>query len=650
MALVAVTAAVSVPLAIHLASDDAAPAASSAAPAPAPAGRLAGALAATATDTPSPKAPLLAGASLDLQVTGVGGVPAQGVEAVVVTVTAVDATAETFLTVWPTGEARPLASALNPGPGRTVANTVVARVSAEGRVSIFNRSGAVHVVVDVLGWLATGAGMHTQTPIRLFDSRTTVIVAAGATVPVAVAGHAGVPADARAVVANLTATDATAASYVTAWPAGTARPFASNLNPAPGRTVANLVVVALGADGSISLFNNAGSVHLVLDVLGWLGPDGGYVGSAPTRLFDSRTRPAGPLTADAAVAVAVVEALTSGPAPGPTTTTSIGAPTTTSVAPTTVAPTTTTVGPTTVAPSRPTTLPPVPVPVPASADATAAIVNVTATGASGDTYLVTWPTGGERPATSSLNPSVGPAQANTVIVGLGTGRSVSVYNHAGKVDIVVDLLGSLTASSGIHPLAPARLLDTRPADVHHAFPVALTVTPRPSYVHDHHDYPATDIFADCGAPVLSPVDGVVVHVRRTDSYVPSVGNPATLGGRSIAILGDDGVRYYGSHLESFVDGVAVGLRVTAGQPVAVLGRTGDAGACHVHFGLSPPCSGVEWQVRRGVIWPGDYLDSWRAGGNLGPATEIAAWSAAHPTACADAQALPTAPQSEDPPG
>ncbi len=618
VAVVAVIAAVSVPLAIHLASDDAAPAASAAVPAPASAGRLAGALAATPTATPSPKAPLFAGASLDLQVTGVGGVPAQGVEAAVLTVTAVDATAETFLTVWPTGDARPFASALNPGPGRTVANTVVARVSADGRVSIFNRSGAVHVVVDVLGWLATGAGMHTQTPIRLFDSRTTAIVAAAATVPVAVAGHAGVPADARAVVANLTATDATVASYVTAWPSGTARPFASNLNPAPGRTVANLVVVTLGGDGSISLFNNAGSVHLVLDVLGWLGPDGGYVGVAPTRLFDSRTRPAGPLTADSAVDVGVA---TTAPAPA--------APTTTTVAPTT-----------------PTTQPP----VPASANATAAIVNVTAAGASGDTYLVTWPTGGERPATSSLNPSVGPAQANTVIVGIGTDRSVSVYNHAGKVDIVVDLLGSLTASSGIHPLAPARLLDTRPADVHHAFPVALTVTPRPSYVHDHHDYPATDIFAGCGSPVLSPVDGVVVHVRRTDAYVPSVGNPATLGGRSIAIFGDDGVRYYGSHLESFVDGVVVGLKVTAGQPVAVLGRTGDAGACHVHFGLSPPCPGVEWKVRRGVIWPGDYLDSWRAGGNLGPATEIAAWSAAHPAACADAQALPTAPQSEDPPG
>ncbi|HRE01041.1 MAG TPA: hypothetical protein PLV68_07050, partial [Ilumatobacteraceae bacterium] len=51
----------------------------------------------------------------------------------------------------------------------------------------------------------------------------------GSTIRVAVAGEGSIPADARAVVANLTVS-ASADVDVTAYPAGTARPLASNLN------------------------------------------------------------------------------------------------------------------------------------------------------------------------------------------------------------------------------------------------------------------------------------------------------------------------------------------------------------------------------------------------------------------------------------
>ena len=64
--------------------------------------------------------------------------------------------------------------------------------------------------------------------------------------------------------------------------------------------------------------------------------------------------------------------------------------------------------------------------------------------------------------------------------------------------------------------------------------------------------------------------------------------------------------------------------------------------CHIHFGLSPDCPAREWTVRRGVIWPAPYLDDWRNARNTSPADEIRAWAAAHPTACADAAADPTA--------
>lgn len=87
-----------------------------------------------------------------LGVTGVGGVPVAGVSAVLVNVTAVAPTSATYLTVWPAGEAMPLASSLNASAGQTVANSVMAKVGADGRVMLFNAAGSTHVVVDAVGY------------------------------------------------------------------------------------------------------------------------------------------------------------------------------------------------------------------------------------------------------------------------------------------------------------------------------------------------------------------------------------------------------------------------------------------------------------------------------------------------------------------
>ena len=210
-----------------------------------------------------------------LQVTGQGGVPASGVSAVVLNVTATEPTATSFLTAWPAGEARPMASNLNYGPGQAVPNLVVVKVGAGGRVDLYNHAGSTHVVVDVAGWYGTeavGAG-GTFTPVapaRLLDSRTGVKVGPGATLALQVTGRGGVPASGvSAVVLNVTATEPTALSFLTAWPAGEARPLASNLNYGPGQTVPNLVVVKVGAGGVVSLYNSSGSTHVVADVAGW---------------------------------------------------------------------------------------------------------------------------------------------------------------------------------------------------------------------------------------------------------------------------------------------------------------------------------------------------------------------------------------------
>ena len=154
----------------------------------------------------------------------------------------------------------------------------------------------------------------------------------------------------------------------------------------------------------------------------------------------------------------------------------------------------------------------------------------------------------------------------------------------------------------------------------------------------HANYPATDIFVDCGADIVSPVNGELLEVRRVNAYDPTVDNPATRGGRSISILGDDGVRYYLAHFDTIVETLAPGVRIVAGQLLGTMGDTGRASACHAHFGISPPCPGKEWAVRRGVIWPYRYLDAWRQGQPTSPADEVAAWLAANPTACDEAMA------------
>lgn len=158
----------------------------------------------------------------------------------------------------------------------------------------------------------------------------------------------------------------------------------------------------------------------------------------------------------------------------------------------------------------------------------------------------------------------------------------------------------------------------------------------------HSTYPATDIFVGCGATLVAPVSGTMLEVRRVDSYDPAVDNPATRGGRSVAILGYDRVRYYMAHFDTIAEGLEPGHGVTAGQVVGTMGETGRASACHLPFSISPPCPGKEWSVRRGVVWPYPYLAAWRNGEQLTPAAEEKAWAEANPDACAEAMADPFA--------
>ena len=230
--------------------------------------------------------PLGPGAFINLQVTGRGGVPLTGASAVVLNVTVTNPTLASYLTVYPAGTPLPLASNLNFPAGATAPNRVVVKLGSAGQVAIFNGLGSTDVVVDVNGWFtdtsnpsATGGTFTGVTPTRILDTRVGTggfhsPLGAGQSIALPVAGFGGVPTMTdqvvpTAAVINVTVIGATSGGYLTVYPNGSALPLASDLNWPAGAIVPNLVVVKLGPDGKIAIFNGMGNTDVIVDVVGW---------------------------------------------------------------------------------------------------------------------------------------------------------------------------------------------------------------------------------------------------------------------------------------------------------------------------------------------------------------------------------------------
>ena len=149
-----------------------------------------------------------------------------------------------------------------------------------------------------------------------------------------------------------------------------------------------------------------------------------------------------------------------------------------------------------------------------------------------------------------------------------------------------------------------------------------------NYARAHHDYAATDILAKKGCKFVSPVNGVIDEVNRVDNWSGKTNLGIDRGGLYVSIIGDDGVRYYGSHLSSVVASIQPGVVVKAGRVLGKIGSTGSARgtAPHLHFGISwpTPTEPNVWWVRRGVVLPFKYLDAWKAGKDLSPVKEVTA--------------------------
>ncbi len=146
-----------------------------------------------------------------------------------------------------------------------------------------------------------------------------------------------------------------------------------------------------------------------------------------------------------------------------------------------------------------------------------------------------------------------------------------------------------------------------------------------TYARAHHNYPATDILTKKGCKFVAPTSGVVDEVNHVDKFSWKTNKGADRGGLSISIVGDDGVRYYGSHLSKIPTEMVPGFRVNVGDVIGYVGNSGDAKglATHVHFGISWPTPAGIWWVRRGELFPWRYLDAWKAGKDVSPAKAVA---------------------------
>ena len=209
-------------------------------------------------------------------VTGSVGVPAGGAEAVVLNVTADDASAPGYVTVWPAGGKAPQVSNINlDHRGQTRANQVIVKLGDGGAISLLTSNGA-HLIVDVVGYFSAGgnrpasrSGLFVPAgPTRLLDTRNDTKPIGGSSTNLAVVGQRGVPAvGVLAIVANATVVDAAAPGFVTVYPQGQAEPNTSNLNIEGGQTIANHVTT-LVQDGGVTLQTTV-DAHLLVDLAGW---------------------------------------------------------------------------------------------------------------------------------------------------------------------------------------------------------------------------------------------------------------------------------------------------------------------------------------------------------------------------------------------
>jgi hypothetical protein len=277
----------------------------------------------------------------------------------------------------------------------------------------------------------TQAVYAPKDPFRVADTRPASgkplqgqSLGAGRSDNVPIVGVDGVPANATAVVLNVTTTNCTAPSYITAYPGGTSVPLASNLNFTAGQTIANLVTVPIGLNGGVGIYNHSGRADVIVDLEGYFVPGaapstGLYNPVAPARLTDTRPGSGQPNSGNTlstgTTRVVQVDGVGGVPVSG----------------------------------------------------VSSVVLNVTAVNPWLPSFLTAFADGTPRPLASNLNFTPGRAVPNRVIVPVSAGGKVDIFNQQGRVDVVVDVGGWFTGPGGttgwrFTAVQPTRFADTRP--------------------------------------------------------------------------------------------------------------------------------------------------------------------------------------------
>ena len=271
---------------------------------------------------PGPKPATPDQQTFDIDLLGQGGVPDDpaGVLAVVVNITVTEPTGAGWLNAYGAGSIDAgLASIVNFSANQTVPNLSIVRpglVDGNLTIKLFstNARGTAHVIVDVFGWFSTsahptsGARLVPISPGRLVDTREgTGALGARSSIPLTIRGATlktgdVVPdsPDVVGVVLNLTGVNnlpTSTGTYLSVLPDQPVdNPSTSNVNLVRSQIKPNMVIVPVGEDGRVHVFNLAGATHIVVDVVGYLEANvdptttrGRVIPlTSPFRVFDTR--------------------------------------------------------------------------------------------------------------------------------------------------------------------------------------------------------------------------------------------------------------------------------------------------------------------------------------------------------------------------
>jgi Bacterial pre-peptidase C-terminal domain len=353
-------------------------------------------------DTRNGNVPILTGATRNLTVTGVAGVPANAT-AVAMNVAAVDPVSTGHLRVFPAGSPLPNASVVNFTRTKNTPNHVISKVGTGGQISIY-AGNQTHVIVDINGYFVADNSGSRYTPVPTPTRLLTVAIPgatanpADSTITVPVLGQGGIAASGVPTVAvNVAVRNPTSTGHIRVFPADAATiPNASTNNFTVGDSRINLVLVNPSAAGAIKIYNTStGPITVTVDTVGYFSATGArYKPVTPIRALESR-EPAGsaPVGAGDYREVQIR---------------GVGA-------------------------------------VPSSADVTAVAVNVAAVNPAFAGSIDVGP-GGEYPSLSNVLHPAGENVANLVIVPIGANGAIRVVNNMdGNTHMIVDIVGYFTS-------------------------------------------------------------------------------------------------------------------------------------------------------------------------------------------------------------